>query len=81
MIPGMTGGVPPAPSAVPPDRVGSILDSLKNRREASSELIRQAVTQLEAAAAQDPAVEDIVKAAVTILRGPKKPGEKPDSGK
>lgn len=79
LVPGMTAGAPPASAAVPPDQISSILDKARNRRGSAQELIKTAVMQLEQAATMDSALKDRIGAALSLLRGPKKPGEKPDN--
>jgi hypothetical protein len=77
-VPGLTGG-PPTP-VTPPDQVGSVLNGLKNRRGSATELMKQVVTMLETVASLDPSMENRAGAALALLRGPKRPGDRPDGG-
>lgn len=64
---------------MPPDQVGSVLDKLAARRGSSAELAKQIVVMLDQLATLDPKLADRAGAAAAMLRGPAKPGEKPNA--
>jgi len=65
---------------MPADQLGKAMAGLKQRRGSASELVRQAVLMLETASAMDSQLSDRLGAVLSILRGPAKPGGKPDAG-
>ena len=77
-------GFPPATSQAPPPTVPGVtappaapprdlMQALAKRPEQASELVKQAIMILERAADMDERQGDRIQAAVTILRGPKRP--------
>lgn len=64
-VPGVT-----APPAAPPK---DLMQALAKRPEQAGELVKQAILMLERAADIDDRQGDRIQAAISVLRGPKRP--------
>lgn len=68
-VPGLT-----APQTPPPQ---ALMALLQKRPEQASSMMKQAVLLLEQVADIDPRQEPHIRAALRLLRGPRKPGSEP----
>lgn len=76
--PGPTGGMGPMMPPMPNDDISRVTGGIKNRQGSANQMMKTVRELLQRIPLLDSRLKDQCGAALACIRGPSKPGEKPD---